>query len=174
MFGVCRVSSRISSRSCSERGRSELTARRAAPTSGSQFSEVDLWYLKTLPSPGVSTSRRLAYASREGSSMSTRLTFFRLPGFFASEVKSAISSRGIGVTEPSKCLTMARSRSPYWSLVMAVVTGIAPTGRTSLQMRLLMNELFPALNWPRMATSIGGFWASRLSLTSSWRLRETS
>ena len=56
---------------------------------------------------------------------------------------------------------------------MTVVTGMTPTGRMGLPMRLLRKELLPALNWPRMATSMGGLSASSPSHASIWRFRET-
>jgi len=39
---------------------------------------------------------------------------------------------------------------------MTVVTGMTPTGRIDCPIKLLIKELFPALNWPRMAMSMGG------------------
>src|SRR5271157_5910286 len=50
---------------------------------------------------------------------------------------------------------------------------MTPTGRMDLPMRLLMKELLPALNWPRIATLIGGFCTSSFSQASICRFRET-
>jgi hypothetical protein len=73
---------------------------------------------------------------------------------------------------PLKYVIMACSLEPYLIRAITVVTGITPTGRIGLPMRLFMKELFPALNCPRMAKSMSGFFWTRSSHTSIWRLRE--
>ncbi len=98
IFGVCLRNSRISCKSFSASGRSELMATKAAPTSGSQFSDVSTWYLSILPRPGVSTILTPEHFSKDGSSTSTTSTFFWLPGFWASEVNSPIVATSASIS----------------------------------------------------------------------------
>jgi len=104
--------------------------------------------------------------------MSTTSTFLTFSGFPASEVKSASVSKGISVRDPSKWVTNARSAGPYCRRVITVVTGTTPVGRSGFPNRPLMKELFPALNCPRIATSIGGFSSRSASQMSIRRFRE--
>ena len=74
-------------------------------------------------------------------------------GFPRSVTNSASRAGGISNGSPERPWTVTRSLCPYPILVTTAVDGRTSTGTTAPPISPLRNELFPALNCPRTATS---------------------